>query len=481
MFNARPALVIVGLVLLALAAAMLLPAAIDGAGGLPDGMSFLASSVLVGLLGAMLVGAFRGRRVLRLTLRQLFLATTLAWFAAGLAASLPLAQSGLHLAYPDALFEAVSGVTATGATALRGLDRLPPGVLMWRAQLQWLGGIGVLITGVVVLPILGVGGMGVFRIEGQEETRRGGGEAAPRVARVMGSLLAVYVIFTAALAGLLWAAGMPPYTALLHAMSTVSCGGFSTDDRSLAAWPQPDVQWVVLLGMVLGGVPYQIYPQLASGQWRRVLANRQVRWYLGLFGAGSGAICLWFWFHDRMIPLVALRHGAFAVASTMTGTGYASIDWGSWGGFPAVVLFLLAFVGGSAGSLAGGFKVFRLRLLVGQMRVQMVRLLRPHAVLRTLPEPVGEAVLGYLFVFALAFAATSLLLGVAGLSFLPAVSGAISALVNLGPGIVPAIGPMTGFAAQPASVKLILAAAMLFGRVELFTALVLFMPSFWRP
>jgi trk system potassium uptake protein TrkH len=472
----RPALFVTGAVLTVLAVAMFIPAIVDAALGNPDWRVFAGAALLTLLVGLALLAANRGAGGQSLATRQIFLLTALGWIAASLAGALPFAFSGLHLSAADAIFEAVSGTTASGGTILRGLDDMPTGILVWRALLQWLGGVGFLTMAVAVLPALNIGGMQIFQLE-----TMGGDRVMPRAARLVAALAAVYAGLTVLLAILLHLAGMGGMAAVLHAMSTISCGGFSTSDGSIGTWKLPAVHWIIMVGMLLGGAPFVVYLQLLQRRWRAALANRQLPWYLAIFAAATAVITLWAWLGYGMRLLPALRHAAFAAASVMTGTGYATLDYTRWGGLPVTMLFFLAFVGGCAGSPAGGIKVFRVRILFATMRVQLIRLLHPHAVLDAVSDPVAESVLGYLFVYAIAFAVVALGLGALGLDFFAAVSAAASSLADLGPGLAPSVGPLAGYAHLAEPAKWLLSASMLFGRLEMFILLVLFMPSFWRP
>jgi trk system potassium uptake protein TrkH len=414
--------------------------------------------------------------------RQVFLLTVASTVLICLAGALPFAFSKLSLSPVDAVFEAVSGLTTTGATVLRGLDQAPPGILLWRALLQWLGGAGFLILAVAVLPALKIGGMEVFRLEAV-----GAGERAmPRVAKVVGSIVGIYLFLTVLFTLLLWLAGMSRFPALLHALTTVSCGGFSTSDASVGTWHNAAVDWTILLGMACGGAPFMVHLQLAQGRWRTALRNTQLRWYLTILAAATLVITFWLLFCTDVKPLPAVRHAAFTVVSIMTGTGFATLDWAQWWGLPVAILFFLTLLGGCAGSTAGGFKVFRLQILVVNARTQMARLVQPHAVLlaqyegKPVADPVAESVLGFLFVYILSFAALAIALGILGLDFVSAVSASASALANLGPGLSPAIGPLAGYAALPDAAKWLLAGGMLFGRLEMFLILALFARTFWE-
>jgi len=481
MIDFRPVLQIVGWLLVGLAATMLIPAAVDLAADSPEWAVFALCSGVTLFIGLTLeVGMRSDWR--HLTVRQAYLATALAWVAPCAFAALPFAFGAPQLTATDALFEATCGLTTTGATVLTGLDHLPPGLLLWRGLLQWLGGAGTLAMAVAVLPMLRVGGMQVFRIE----MLMGGGKAAPRATRLGATLASIYAGLTVAVGTALWLAGMPGFDALVHAMATVSTGGFSTWDGSIGHYDNVHIDVVVTLGMVAGGMPFLVLVQVARGNLRAPWRDAQLRWYLALLLAATLAVTLWLvaGLHDDVGT--ALRHGAFTVASAMTGTGFAATDTGAWSGPPSALLLFIALLGGCAGSTTGGIKIFRLQLLLAGALAQMRRLLRPHAVTiarfnhRPIPRETLESVMGFLFVYALAFAALAMGLGLLGLDFVGAVSGAVGALTNFGPGLGPAAGATGGFAALSDPAKWLLAIGMLFGRLEMFPLLVLFIPAFWE-
>jgi trk system potassium uptake protein TrkH len=309
----------------------------------------------------------------------------------------------------------------------------------------------------------------------------------PRVARLTAHTVAVYTVLTALLGVALRLAGMNGFAAVLHAMTSISCGGFSTADGSIGSWHKPAIEWTVLVGMVIGGGPFVIYLQIVRGRWRTALRNSQWRSYLALLLGAAIAMTAWLIIAGGDAkPWRAFRLGLFTAASVMTGTGFAVRDWTGWGGLPRTLLFFLAFIGGCAGSTSGGIKVFRFQVLYATARVQLIGLLRPRAVLlphyerKPVPDMVAESVLGFLFVYTLSFALLAMALGMVGLDFLSSLSASAAALGNLGPGLTPAIGPMGSYAAVPDAAKLLLAAAMLFGRLEMFLVLALFAKDFWR-
>ena len=482
MIDFRPVLGIIGWILCLLAAAMTVPAAADALAGNSQWLAFVASGgiTLVAGLGLVL-GTWTDRRQ-PLSTRQAYLAAGLGWLAPCLFAALPFALGVSDLSATDAFFEATSGITTTGSTVLSGLQHLPDGLLLWRGLLQWLGGIGIIVMAIAVLPVLNIGGMQMFRVEVLSARDR----AAPRAARIGSTLISVYVGLTALLALALWTAGMSRFDAIIHAMSTIATGGFGTHDSSMAHFDSATMDLIVCVGMVLGGMPFLLVFTLAQGDWRRVLRDQQLRWYLGLMALSGLAVTLWLVEARDFGPFTALRHAFFTVVSVMTGTGLVTLDYSDWAGMPVAILFFLTFVGGCAGSTAAGIKVFRFQLLFANAVVQVRQLLRPHAVMvpsfntKPIPKDVLTSVMGFIFVYALAFATLSMMLAVLGLDFVTALSAAASSISNVGPGLGDIIGPGGTFAPLPDLAKLLLAGGMLFGRLEMFILLVICVPSFWQ-
>jgi trk system potassium uptake protein TrkH len=285
---------------------------------------------------------------------------------------------------------------------------------------------------------------------------------------------------------LLWIAGMPAFSAFLHGFTVISCGGFSSSDQSVGHWHNPGVDWVVLIGMLIGGGPFPIYWQALRYRRTTPFGAVQIRWFLSLIAVCSAAISLWLIWEQDAKPLPALRHALFAVTSVMTGSGFATMDWSRWNGFPMTLFFLLTFIGGCAGSTAGGIKIFRVQILLTSVRQELLRFLRPNAVNvarfdgRAVPDMITESVLGYLFVFTFAFALLALGLGLTGMGFMPAMAASAGALANLGVGAAPQVGPLASFATLPVAAKWLLCGGMLFGRLELFLVLALFSKGFWK-
>ncbi|MFQ5785030.1 MAG: TrkH family potassium uptake protein [Alphaproteobacteria bacterium] len=481
MIDLRPVLFVVGILLTVLATFMFVPALVDAAAGNPDWRVFLVSAFFTLFIGVTLALTNRTAPA-RLNVRQTFLLTTLAWLVTAAFAALPFAFAALDLDYTDAFFESMSGLTTTGSTVIVGLDRAPPGILLWRALLQWQGGIGIIVMAIAVLPMLGIGGMQLFRTESSDRSEK----VLPRAAQIAAAIGLTYLALTVAAAVSYWVVGMTPFEAICHAMTTIPTGGYSTYDASIGHFRDNATEWVVSFFMVASGIPFLLYFQLARGHGGELWRNSQVRWYLALVAVVVLALTLWLWLVQDKQNHVALRHAVFNVISVATGTGYASTDYGAWGGFEVTALLFVMVMGGCSGSTTGGIKVFRFQILYASAKAQIRRLLRPHGVFvprydrKPVPDSVSAAVISFFFLFMVSFAVVAVALAMLGLDLMTSVSGALTALSNVGPGLGAVIGPSGTFAPLPDAAKWLLAAAMLLGRLEFFTVLVLFTPRFWR-
>lgn len=477
----RPVFLVVGVLLMTLAVSMALPALVDLAVGNPDWQVFTAAGLFTLFTGGILVLTTRSESR-KLSVRQAFLLTTLAWIAMPAFAALPFRFSELHMSYTDAFFEAMSGLTTTGSTVIVGLDGAPPGILMWRSLLQWLGGIGILVMAISILPMLQIGGMQLFRMEFAERIEK----ALPRAAQIAGSIALIYLGLTLACAVLYWVFGMGPFDAVNHAMTTVATGGFSTRDGSIGYFESSAIDATATLFMVLGSLPFLLYLSVIRGDLLALARDSQVKWFLGILIGAVAMLIVFLWHGQGWALNEALRHVSFNATSIMTGTGYATTSFDLWGAFALPVFFFLMFIGGCAGSTTCGIKVFRVQVLYETARTQLKSLLQPHGVFigyyngRPIPPGVSDSVLSFFFLFVACFAAIAMGLAAMGLDFLTATSGAATAIANVGPGLGPIIGPAGNFAALPDAAKWLLAFGMLLGRLELFTILVLLAPSFWR-
>jgi trk system potassium uptake protein TrkH len=471
---------VLGLLLLGLAALMLATALADLALGAGDWQAFVGSAALTGFVGGGLALSGRGGRFV-LGLRDAFLLTTICWLAVGFFGALPF-YFRPDFTYADAVFEAISGLTTTGSTVLVGLDRMPAGVLLWRSLLQWIGGVGIVVVAVLILPLLRVGGMQLFAAESSSKSEK----VLARPVQFAIHLIRVYLLLTLACAIAYRLAGMSTFDAVNHAMTTLATGGYSTHDASLAHFPQPALHWIATVFMTAGALPFVLYIKAMRGDWHSLWRDQQVRGFLLLLLAVSVTVALWLKLTQGMPILQALRLAAFNVTSIVTTTGYATADYMTWGAFPIAVFLLMTFAGGCTGSTSGAIKMFRHQILLLMAREQLQRLVMPHATFRRryngqhVPEDIIPSVLGFLAVYLLVTCVLTLGLTVFGLDLVTAVSGAATAIGNVGPGLGAVIGPAGSFASLPDGAKWLLSLGMLLGRLELFTVLVLFTPFFWR-
>jgi trk system potassium uptake protein TrkH len=477
----RPILLVIGILLTTLALAMGAPLIADVVAGHPDWQVFAGAGGLTLFIGVVLILTNRNP-IRRFSIRQAFVLTTASWLVLTTFAALPFVFSRLELSYTDAFFEAMSGITTTGSTVIAGLDTAPRGILLWRSLLQWLGGVGIIVMAVAIMPMLKIGGMQLFRTESSDTSTK----VMPRVAQIASGIVFVYVMFTAILAALLWFTGIEGFDAVAHAMTTIATGGFSTRDASIGYFDNPAAEIAIIVFMILGSLPFVLYLYAIRGSPGHLVRDSQVRWFLSVATLAVLAVSLWHYSENGETLSRALRYGAFNVVSILTGTGYSNTDYGAWGGFAMGLFFFLMFIGGCAGSTTCGIKVFRFQVLYATAMAQIRRLMQPHGVFvphfnrEPITVDIAQSVMGFFFLFAATFAALAMLLGLIGLDFITAISGAATAICNVGPALGEFIGPAGNFAQLPDAAKWVLSAGMLLGRLELFTVLVLFVPAFWR-
>jgi trk system potassium uptake protein TrkH len=477
----RPILFIIGILMSTLALAMCLPAVADAAVKNPDWEVFALAAAFTLLIGVMLMLTARSR-ARNLNQRQAFILTALSWTIIPAFGALPFTFSELELSYTDAFFEAMSGITTTGSTVLTGLDFAPPGILIWRALLQWLGGIGIIAMAIAILPMLQVGGMQLFRMESSDSSDK----VLPRAAQLITYIGFIYLGMTMMCALSYWLAGMRGFDAVAHAMTTIATGGFSTSDQSIGHFASASVDTIAVVFMLLGSLPFVLYLRALRGNPGSLWRDSQVHWFLAIVLVAVSAMAFHLYLNNGFGLREAFRLASFNVVSIITGTGYATTDFGLWGTFGLTLLFFMMFVGGCAGSTTCGIKVFRFQVLYATAVTQIRRLLEPHGVFisyyngKPIPYSVGDSVMSFFFLYALCFAVIAIGLGMIGLDFLTAMSGAATAISNVGPGLGDVIGPAGTFASLPDSAKWLLSLGMLLGRLELFTILVMLAPAFWR-
>lgn len=481
MIDIRPVGYVIGLLVAALGAAMILPLVADLAAGRGEQATFAVSGLLTGLSGGALVLSCADRKRPGLTLQQTFLLTTATWVVLPFFGALPFWLGAPDASFTDAFFEAMSAFTTTGSTVFVEIETLPMGTLLWRGLMQWFGGIGIVVVALAFLPALRVGGMQIFRSEAFDTM----GKILPRAAEIAMSVSVIYVGLTfACLLGYSWA-GMGFFDALVHSMTTLATGGMTNSDASFGAHKGAS-EYVAALFMILASLPFVRYVQLTRGAAAPLFRDSQVRAFLGVVGLTLATLVAW---QMLMLDLPfepALREALFNATSIMTGTGYASADYQLWGSFAVALFFLMGLVGGCAGSTTCSVKIFRYQLLFSAIKLQVRRIQSPRGVfaLRYEGRPVGEdvlnSVMAFFVLFFLSLMLFSIILALMGLAPITAISGAATALGNIGPGLGPEIGPAGNFAGLPSEAKWVLVFAMLLGRLELMSVLVLLTTAFWR-
>ncbi|PIQ96105.1 MAG: potassium transporter TrkH [Nitrospinae bacterium CG11_big_fil_rev_8_21_14_0_20_56_8] len=481
MINYRFLGYILGLLLLVLSVGMLIPAAVDWGYDNPDWKTFMMSSIATALSGFILYVNNLGFEK-PLSTRDSFLLTTLTWILISLYSAFPLFFSSLNLDVTDAFFESISGLTTTGSTVLTGLDRMPPGILVWRALLQWIGGVGIIVITIVIMPNLGIGGMRLFYSESSDRSEK----PLSRFKTMAAWIALVYLVLTGLCALAYKLAGMTTFDAVIHSMTTLSTGGYASKDKSFAFFANPTLEWICTFFMVMGSLPFILYIRALMGERALLLKDEQVRLFLSFLACTIIFFAVWLCMAHEVSFGEAIRHSAFNIVSIVTTTGYATTDYNEWGSISIMGFFIFTFMGGCAGSTAGGIKIFRLKVMFTLIRIQMSRLLHPRAVLvpklnqQPISDETVQSVLTFFSFYLFSFCFLALGLSLLGLDFITSASGAVTAISNVGPGLGPIIGPAGNFASLPDAAKWLLAFGMLVGRLELFTVLILFTPRFWR-
>lgn len=481
MFDLRPAGYVIGMLIIMLGGTMLVPLAVDLAYGNGQGKAFLISAFITCITGAVLAIATENTAAQGLNIQQTFFLTTGVWVVLPLFGALPFVFGATNATYTDAFFEAMSGLTTTGATVFTGLDDLPQGLLLWRGLLQWFGGIGVVVVAMVFLPVLRVGGMQIFRTEGFDTF----GKILPRAAEISKSISIIYLTLTGLCSFAYISSGMGAFDAVVHGMTTIATGGFANYDDSFGQLGI-GAEYVACLFMVLAALPFVRYVQFVAGSAQPLFRDSQIRAFLVLILLVVAILTVWrFTFVTASIEY-AFRKALFNGISILTGTGFASDDYMQWGGFPISLFFLIGLIGGCAGSTACSIKIFRYQLLFASVKAQIQRIHSPNGIFqpryerRTVSEDVISSVMAFFVLFMVTLAVLSIALGMTGLDAVTSISGAAAAIANIGPGLGAEIGPAGNYAGINTAAKWLIAAGMLVGRLELMAVYVMFTATFWR-
>ena len=472
---------LIGILLIVLGASMLAPYSIQVLYA-ENSHSFISSSFVTIFIGILFVLA-NLEKEFKLNLRQTFLFSTLAWLMVAIFGSLPFLLSANEFTISEAFFESMSGITTTGATIISDLDNSPKSILLWRAIMQWLGGIGIVVMAITILPLLKVGGMQLFKMEGPDTTEK----ILPRTIEVAAIIISTYVALTFLCGLFYWLFGMTIFDSVCHAMTTIATGGFSTHNDSIGFFKNSNIEIIASLFIILGSIPFISYLKFSQGNRKIFFNDVQIKGLIYLLIISTTIMFLYLLFINFESSLIdKIRISSFNVISILSGTGYVTDDFGLWGKFSLVFFLFLMFIGGCAGSTACGIKIFRLQMLLIFLKDQIKKLIYPNSVIITkynnqkISDDFIKSVIIFIFTFLFIFLIIAMLLSISGLDFITSISGAASSISNVGPGLGEMIGPNGNYKALPDLSKWILAAGMLLGRLELFAVLVLFFPSFWR-
>ena len=472
---------LIGILLIVLGASMLGPYALQVI--LDEGShSFISASFVTIFIGVLFILA-NLEKEFKLNLRQTFLFSSLAWVMVALFGSLPFVLSTQDFTFSEAFFESMSGITTTGATIISDLDSSPKSILLWRAIMQWLGGIGIVVMAITILPLLKVGGMQLFKMEGPDSTEK----ILPRTIEVAAIIISTYIVLTFLCGFFYWVFGMTMFDSVSHAMTTIATGGFSTHNDSIGFFKNPNIEIVASIFIILGSIPFISYLKFAQGNRKVFFNDVQIKGLIYLLVISITVMFFYLMFISYESSLLdKIRVSSFNVISILSGTGYVTDDFGLWGKFSLVFFLLLMFIGGCAGSTACGIKIFRLQMLLIFLKNQIQKLISPNSVIITkynnqkISDSFINSVIIFIFTFLFIFLIMAMLLSITGLDFITSISGAASSISNVGPGLGDIIGPNGNYQAIPDISKWILSIGMLLGRLELFAVLVLFFPSFWR-
>jgi len=416
----------------------------------------------------------------KLNLQQAFLLTALSWLSIAIFGSLPFIFSNLNLSFTDSFFESMSGITTTGSTILSNLEITPKSILLWRAILQWLGGIGIIVMAITLMPIMNVGGMQLFKISSNDSSEK----ILPKSKEIALRLIYIYTSLTILCALTYWIFGMSIFDSLTHSMTTIATGGFSNYNESIGYFNSIPIEISSMLFIILGSLPFIVYIKFINGNKKIFTSDIQIRTFIKIILIAITILSIYLIFYDG--TKFNLRSIFFNVISILTGTGYVNAEFDGWGSFALVLFLALMFIGGCAGSTTCGIKIFRIQILYLFISNQLKKIIYPKGVFvmkydkNVIDNKFISSIISFIYLYFVIFFILAALLSLTGLDFVTAISGAATSISNVGPGLGNIIGPNGNFSTLPDISKWILTLGMILGRLELFAILVLFLPSFWR-
>ena len=416
----------------------------------------------------------------KLNLQQAFLLTALSWLSIAIFGSLPFVFSNAQFSFTNAFFESMSGITTTGSTIISNLEIMPKGILFWRAILQWLGGIGIIVMAITLMPIMNVGGMQLFKISSNDSSEK----ILPKSKEIALRLIYIYSILTALCAISYKALGMNFFDSLTHSMTTIATGGFSNYNESIGFFDNVYIEISAMVFIILGSLPFIAYIKFLSGNKKIFFSDIQIKTFFKIIILSIIILTIYLIINNS--GQLSLRSIFFNIISILTGTGYVNAQYDDWGSFPIILFLGLMFIGGCAGSTTCGIKIFRIQILYSFITNHLKKIIYPKGVFllkydrNTVDDKFIASIISFIYMYLVIFFIITALLSLTGLDFITAISGAATSISNVGPGLGSIIGPNGNFSTLPDLSKWILTLGMILGRLELFAILVLFLPSFWR-
>ena len=443
--------------------------------------SFISASLITIIFGTLFLLSNLDQDK-KLNLQHAFLLTALSWISVAIFGSLPFIFSDLNLSITDSFFESMSGITTTGSTIITDLNSTPKAILLWRAILQWLGGIGIIVMAITLMPIMNVGGMQLLKISSTD----GSEKILPKTKEISIRLIIIYIVLTFLCALFYKIFGMKFFDSLTHSMTTIATGGFSNYNDSIGHFNNFKIEMTSMIFIILGSIPFIAYIKYLSGKKNIFITDTQIKSFIKIIFFSILILFLYLVIFNKSFSEISLRSISFNVISILTGTGYVTQNFDSWGNFPLIYFLILMFIGGCAGSTTCGIKIFRVQILYLFIKNQLKKIIYPRGIFiikydnNNVNEKFMASIISFIYLYIVIFFVIAALLSLSGLDFTTSISGAATSISNVGPGLGELIGPNGNFSQLPNFSKWVLSFGMILGRLELFAILVLFLPSFWQ-
>ncbi len=480
MFNYKTVFFIIGVLQIILGIFMAIPIILQLVFSELDS-SFIASSVITLVFGILFVLSNLDYNK-KINLQQAFLLTTLSWLTIAIFGSLPFYFSNLNLSFTDSFFESMSGLTTTGSTIITNLEIVPKSILLWRALLQWLGGIGIIVMAITLMPIMNIGGMLLFKVLNTDSSD----DILLSSKEISLKLVFIYFLLTLICAVAYKIFGMNFFDSLTHSMTTIATGGFSNYNESIGYFNNIKIEITAILFIILGSIPFIAYIKFLNGNRKVFLNDTQVTTFIKVTIISILILLIYLFFKLESFGLKDLRSVIFNSISILTGTGYVTGQFDQWGSFSLFYFLILMFIGGCAGSTTCGIKIFRIQILYKFVMIQLKKIIYPRGIFvikyenNNVNDKFLASIISFIYLYILIFFFITTLLSITGLDFITSISAAATSISNVGPGLGSVIGSNGNFSTLPDASKWILSAGMILGRLELFAILVLFLPSFWK-